>query len=143
MINLDDLWKVWNLLKGETVDDLSKSLEAIAKSEQAKSNTFFNTTLDQFAFSSDDYTRLKTFVVDWYASLKSLITTQSQSSDPFSLPDEHLNELFRSFGYPYPTELSVQSNDINTTKVNFFLDLVNLYKIKEDSLMIWHLVGYY
>ena len=134
---------MWNLLKGEAVDNLSKSLESIAKSEQAKSNTFFNATLDQFAYSSDDYTRLKSFIVDWYASLKSLISTQAQSSDPFSLPDEHLNELFRSFGYPYPTELSVQSNDINTTKVNFFLDLVNLYKIKGTPKSIISSLQYY
>jgi len=143
LFKLEDLWKVWNLLKGETVDDLSKALESIAKSEQAKSTTFFNTTLNQFAYSSNDYTRLKSFIIDWYASMKSLLSTQAQASDPFSLPDSHLNELFKSFGYPYPTDLTTQSNDVNTTKVNFFLDLVNLYKIKGTPASIISALQYY
>jgi len=143
MFKIDDLWKIFRVVKGEEVTDITEILEALAKSEKTKSENFFNTTMDQFTFSSDDYTRLKSFLIDWYAALKTITASQDTVSDPFSIPDSHLDELFRSFGFDHSVRLSVPDNKVNENKVNLFLDLVNLYKIKGSPRSIFELLQYY
>lgn len=146
MFTLNDLWKIFNILKGEDVSDIAYVMKVLAQSEQAKSNTLFENTIDQFVFNTNDYKRLKRFLVDWYSSLKTLTSLQSKVNDPHILPNAHLDELFRSFGYNYSNQmLSLPSAiySINETKINLFLDLVNLYKIKGTPRSIVEILSYY
>ena len=127
----DDLWKIFEVLQEESIPELSEVIKVLAKSEKTKASSLFSKTIDQPVFSTDDYFRLKSFLVDWYASVKTLTSSQTKTSDPFSIPDSHLDELFKSFGYDYSSDLTIGTGvTINKNKVNFFLDLVNLYKIK-------------
>jgi len=144
LFTIADLWKIMSDLQGEDVPDLSEVIKILSKSEKTKSSTLFSNTIDQAAFLTDDYYRLKDFLIDWYSSLKTLTSSQTKVSDPFSLPDTHLDELFKSFGYDYSTDLTIGTGvTINENKVNFFLDLVNLYKIKGTPRAMVEVHQYY
>lgn len=128
--NIDDFWKILQEIQGTTTD-LTTPVKAIAKNEQAVSENFINNVIDQMAHRSSDWYRIKNFIRDWYASHRTIASYQNNISDIFELPNDQLDELFRSFGYPYSTFIKdSSSNEAPTTKVNFFLDLVNLYKRK-------------
>ncbi len=147
MFTIDDLWKIFDTLKGEEpVPDITEVIESLAKSEKGKTIEFFNNTINQNSFNTDDYLRFKDFLIDWYASHKTITSLQSQISDPHSMPDSHLDELFRSFGYLYSSnKISLVSSkySVNQNKVNLFLDLVNLYKIKGTPRSIIEILSYY
>jgi len=140
LFTLQDLWKLLNYLKGIGVlgVDIDANLGVLSESERTKVIQFFENTLDQIAFSSDDYKRIRKFLIDWYASHRTISTTQKGVSDPFSLPESHLDELIKSFGYTKYLELLPF-----LTKVNFFLDLVNLYKIKGTPQSLIQALNYY
>ncbi len=132
MFSVNDFFKILNFLKGNTVENLDEVIQILSKSEQAVSTTYFQNIIDQNAHISPDYLRLRRFLADWYASHKTIVGTQKKVSDVFSLPDSHIDELIRSFGFNGPlNELS------RTNKINLFYDLVNLYKIKgtPDSII--------
>ena len=127
MFTLNDLWKIFDVIKGEEVSDITIVLKALAQSEKATTQKLFENTIDQFTFNSKDYIRFKKFLINWYASLKTIGSMQSKVSDPFSLPDIHLDELIRSFGYPYSKDINSlpgSKNAVNQSKVNLFFDLV-------------------
>ena len=145
MFTIDDLWEVFQVLQGENVSTLSDSLKSIVKSEKAVTTTLFENVIDQAAYNSNDYNRLRNFLIDWYTSLKSVGTLQKEiSADLFSLPDAQLDELFRSFGFNYSTDLTFGNGlQLNVNKVNLFFDLVNLYKIKGTPEAIIRILQYY
>lgn len=138
MFKLQDFWDLIDLLKDGTNLEVDSIREAILRDEKSKTLEYFENVVDQYCFSTNDYYRLKNLIVDWYSSQKSLITISRNSTDVFSLPVEYLDELFRSFGYDISLDL-VRDN----TKPYFFLDLVNLYKIKGTPLSIYKSLGYY
>jgi len=143
MFTIDDFWKIFRVIKGETVTDIADNIKTLSKDELAIARKLFKDNIDQNCYYTDDYKRLKEFIVNWYATHKTVSSIQKEASDPFSLPDEHLDELFRSFGYNFSTELSLYNYETNQTKVNFFLDLVNLYKIKGTPRSIIEALQYY
>jgi len=130
MFSIDDFWKIFDLLKGETVTGLTSVTRSVAHSEEGSASNLFSNVIDQTSFDTPDYNRFRDFLINWYASHKTVTGVQSQVSDPFSIPDTHLDELFRSFGFNYSTKLTGSLEAVNVNKVNFFLDLVNLYKVK-------------
>jgi len=142
LFSINDLWKIYNVIQDDDSSDLNDSLIALAKSEHGKTNELFKNTIDLTCFNTNDYKRLRSFLTVWYASLKTITSTQSKVSDPFSLPDEHLNELFRSFGYHYADGINLPGAT-SKDKVNLFLDLVNLYKIKGTPRSIVEILSYY
>jgi len=143
MWTLEYYFSLWNYLKGEDVDNIYHPLKTLSDSEKTKVIQLFENTLDQNCFNTDDYNRLRNFLIDWYATIRTFSTNEAGVSDPLTLPNSHLDELFRSFGYPYSQQLSLLSNNINVNKVNFFLDLVNLYKIKGTPQSIVQVLRYY
>ena len=145
MFTIDDLWKVFQVLQGEDVPTLGDSLKSIAVSEKAVTTTLFENVIDQAAYNSNDYNRLRNFLIDWYTSLKSVGTLQKEvSADLFSLPDAQLDELFQSFGFNHSTDLTFGDGiQLNVNKVNLFFDLVNLYKIKGTPESIIRILQYY
>ena len=138
MFSPDDYWLILQYLQGVDVPELDSNTKAKADSEKAVSTQLFEKTLDQAVFNTADYQRLRSFLIDWYATLKTVSLTQKYASDPFSLPDTHVQELIQSFGYNYPVDILPF-----TTKVNFFLDLVNLYKIKGTPVSVLDVLAYY
>lgn len=107
---------------------LDYKLKQVSLSEKQKVLGFFRSVIDQNAFFTNDHKRLRKFLIDWYSSHRSLVSQAKNTTDPFNLSSEELNELIKSFGFPYPNKI------ISTTrKAHFLLDLVNLYKKKGTS----------
>jgi len=139
----EDFEKIFQYIKGDTPVELYEPLYALAKSDQATTKILFERTLDQVAFASEDYKRLRAFLIDWFSTHRTLTTIQKQISDLYVIPNDHLDELFRSYGYKYSNKLTYVNNRINYNKVNFFLDLVNLYKIKGTPASLVHALRYH
>jgi hypothetical protein len=59
------------------------------------------------------------------------------------MPDEHLDEAFRSKGFNFSTKLSHYGSDVNYNKVNFYYDLVNLYKKKGSPRTLLNALTYF
>lgn len=123
--------------------DITTSLDAIAKADRTKLESYFSNVVDQVSFGTTDWNRFRKFIIDLYASHKSLITYSTQISDPHSLTNSDLDELFRSFGYPYSTQLKGTDENPLEQKIQFFLDLVNLYKVKGTPQSLVDVLQYY
>jgi hypothetical protein len=144
MIDIETFWKILNVIKTGTADStLTTALNNLALSNQSTAETLFSNRIDQSAFNTADYTRLRAFIRDWYASFRTGTASSRQISDPYSRSNDELDELFRSFGYDFSTSIRGPSSDPVTIKVNFFLDLVNLYKIKGTPQAILEVLQYY
>ena len=117
--------------------NLPSITESLAKSEKANAKFLFENRLDQNVFATDDYKRIRKFLIDWYASHKTLTTIQKKYPDPYSMSGDILDEVFRSFGYNFSTNIVTKGSIINHNKINLLLDLVNLYRIKgtPDSIL--------
>jgi len=145
LLTRDTYWEIWQLIKdGTSVGDLTTAVEAIALAEKTVSENYFSNVVDQVSFSSADYVRLRSFLRDWYATHRT-ITTQSVSlSDPYGMPNNELDILFQSFGYDLSAILKNPiGNEPLLAKVNFFLDLVNLYHIKGTPQALVDVLQYY
>jgi len=141
--NIDDFWQIWNDLMG-LPNDLIKSLDSIAKSNQSTAGDFFARVIDTIAHNSPDYIRLKGWLRDWYASHRTISTFQQNVSDVYELPNDQLDDLFQSFGYDLSAGIrDPVSNEALLIKVNFFLDLVNLYKKKGTPQTMVDVLQYY
>jgi hypothetical protein len=139
VFTIDDLWRIMKYLKDGTTDPyLSELTTTLATSEKELVITFFEQVLDQQVFNSDDYRRLREMFIDWYSSHKTIATTQKYASDVHQLPNNHLSELFKSFGFPHGLNLVPL-----TSKANFFLDLVNFYKKKGTPETLVDVLDYY
>lgn len=135
MFTIDDFWKIFNTISPYPDDsiDITKVpnvTKALSKSSQALSDTYFSKVIDQIPFNTNDYNRLRGFFRDLYASHRTISSLGAKITDPHSLSNQHLDELFRSFGYNYSGNLKGFDDNPLDSKVRFFLDLVNLYKIK-------------
>lgn len=141
MFTIDDLWKLISYLYDGTEDPvtpLSPLTNTLVSSEKEVVGSYFENILDQPVYSSDDYKRLRKFLIDWYSSHKTISSTQKTATDVHTLPNEHLSELFRSFGFPIGLNLVPLS-----AKANFFLDLVNFYKKKGTPETLVDVLEYY
>ena len=138
MITFNDFWNILDSIGGQDVPELDTSVKILADSEKAKVKSFFEATLDQPSFSTDDYKRLRSFLIDLFSSHRTISTIQKQISDVFSLPLTSLDELIKSFGY----SVSLDRLD-DVTKATFFLDLVNLYKLKGTPAGLVQVLNYY
>jgi len=94
---IDDLWKILNTIRGGT-EDIPKSLSTLGLSEQKKTISLFSDIIDQQCFQTQDYLRIRNFIIDLYSSHKTLTSAQKNVHDIYSLDEQHLDELFKSFG---------------------------------------------
>jgi hypothetical protein len=124
--------------KGDPVPNLDTNLIISAEDSKAKATTLFNENIDLACYSTEDYKRLRNFLINWYASLRSFSSIMRNASDVRSLPEDHLNQLINSFGFVDSLEDITKSN-----KIDFFYDLVNLYKIKGTPESIERVVSYF
>lgn len=143
MFKLEDYWKILAEIQGEDTD-LIDAVKSLAKNEQSVVKKYISNVVDTPAHSSADWTRIKNFLIDWYATHRTIASQQQHISDVYSLPNDQLDELFRSFGYPYSTLIKDStSNTPPQLKVQFFLDLVNLYKRKGTPQGLLDVFKYY
>jgi len=143
MWKIDDFKKIFDYLKKGDPSDLNISIQANAKSELAKTEEFFEKTLDQLSFSSDHYNNFRSFLINWYSSLKTLSVVQRNITDIYGMPDTHLDEAFRSKGFNNSVKLTRYGKEINYNKGNFYYDLVNLYKRKGSPRNLLHTLRYF
>jgi len=142
--NFYDLyWKLFNIAGGGTEPDVTKVLDSIVKSDRSKVDQYFTNAIDQIAFDTEDWTRLRAFLIDLFTANRALITNSAVISDPYNLSNDDLDELFRSFGFPESPRLKNFDNNPLESKVRLFLDLVNLYKIKGTPRSVLEILQYY
>ena len=138
MFTLDDFFKIFTYLETGDPADLDVVTRILADSERSTSSNLFTNKLDLNVFATNDYKLVRKFLVDWYASHRTLITTQKTVGDVFSLPKEHLDELMRSFGF------NVGLSDMTTiNEQTLMMDLVNLYKIKGTPSCLAKVLSYF
>ncbi len=141
--NIEDFWEILKAIQG-TSNDLTDAANAIAKNERTVSKKFVDSVIDQIAYNSPDWVRIKNFFIDWYASHRSVTSFQSNISDVYQMPNDQLDDLFRSLGYDESALLKNPINNETTiSKINFFLDLVNLYKQKGSPEALLNVLRYY
>lgn len=140
MFNVSDdnfLFKIIDYLNGEDVT-LQNNVETVVNAEYANTRELFESTLDQSVFLSPDYIRLRNFLVKWYTAHKVLTRIQDDASKLFFLPEEHVEELMRSFGFPYGEGLASFRE-----KVNFFLSLIDIYTSKGSKGSIEQMLNFF
>lgn len=105
--------------------ELDQKLKQLSYSEKETALAFFKHVVDQPTYMTADHKRLRRMLVDWYSSHRSLATNAKQYNDPYNLSNDALDELIRSFGFPY-------SNRIQNTddKIAFLFGLIDLYNHK-------------
>lgn len=144
MLTINDFFKILKIIQGTDVEDITKAVKAIAQSEKGTVENLFTNIIDQYAHYSTDYQRLRAFIRDWYATHRTISTVQTQISDPYSMPNDQLDELFQSFGYKYSSSLrDPVTNEPLLAKVNFILDLISLYKRKGTPQTLVDVLQYY
>lgn len=140
---IDQFWEVFKAVAGDASADVTESTNALAKSDRTKVESYFSNVIDQFTFSTADYNRLRKFLIDLYATHRTQSSISLKSTDPHALTNSDLDELFRSFGYPESTSLKGFDENPLEQKVQFFLDLVNLYKVKGTPQSLVDVLQYY
>jgi len=139
---IDYFWQIFNAVAGEP-STVTESTNAIAKSDRTKVESYFSNVIDQFTFETADYNRLRKFMIDLFASFRTQSSVSLQSSDPHALTNSNLDELFRSMGYGLSSSLRGFDENPLEQKVQFFLDLVNLYKVKGTPQSLVDVLQYY
>lgn len=126
---IDLFWEIFKSVSNQA-NTLHDALDVIAKADRTKVDSYFTNVIDQQSFTTTDYLRLRRFLVDLFSSHRTLTTSSARITDINTLSNSELDELFRSFGYPYSNLLrGIDENPLELKK-RFFLDLVSLYKIK-------------
>lgn len=126
------------ILKKSTELNIDHNLASLAVSEKNNSISFFEQSLDQPPHFSNDHARLREFIIDWYSAQKTFITKSKKSLDLNILPDDELNELILSLGFPYPKNISSKSH-----KIQFINSLFEMYKRKGTAFTLWNVLSLY
>ncbi len=140
---IDFFWKLFDAVSGKDVPELTTVLNSLAKSDRAKVEEYFSNVIDQNSFNTDDYNKLRRLFIDLFATHRTISSQSINSTDPHSLANSDLDELFRSFGYPHSSQLRGFDENPLEQKVQFFLDLVNLYKVKGTPQSLLEVLQYY
>jgi len=111
---------------------IDPNIIAIAINMRNETKQLFKNIIDQISFNTDDYNRLRKFIIDWYASFRTFIKLQEKTSDAFLLSEELLEVAHKSFGFE-----NVELIDKKTAKAALLLALVEIYKKKgtPDSII--------
>jgi len=82
-------------------------------------------------------------MIDLYSTHRTISSVSLSSTDPYALTNSDLDELFRSMGYDLSASLRGFDENPLEQKVQFFLDLVNLYKVKGTPQSLVDVLQYY
>jgi len=134
---------MFKVASGGESTEVTEVVNSIVKSDRTLLNNYFTNVIDQIAHSTPDYFRLRELFVDLFATHRAITTQMRSVSDPHMLTNSQLDELFRSFGYNYSVILKNFDENPLISKINLFLDLVNLYKIKGTPQSMYQILQYY
>ena len=123
---IDRFWELFKSVAGGTGTGITDVQNSLAKANRTKVEDYFSNVIDQISFSTIDYNRLRRLFVDLFATHRTLSNLSVSATDPHSLSNSDLDELFRSFGYPHSSQLRGFDENPLEQKVQFFLDAVNL-----------------
>jgi len=140
---IDLFWDILRSAAGTDQSTLTDTMNSLAKDEDVRSDIYFGNVIDQLSYNTADYKRLRKFLVDLYSAHKTVVKTSATLSDPFSMSNSDLDELFRSFGYDYSVTLRDYDENPLTNKVALMNDLVNLYKVKGTPQALVDVLQYY
>jgi len=144
LFTVDNFWDILSAASGDTVAGMTNVLDSLAKDSKAKAGLYFDFVLGGAPpSSSDDWLRLRSFLLDWYAAHQTIASASSKITNVETLSNPDLDELFRSFGFNHSTQLKGPDDNPIDLKINFFLDLVNLYKRKGTPQAIVEVLQYY
>jgi hypothetical protein len=118
--------------------ELDTNISNLAYAEREKVKTFFEKIIDQSVYNSKDHEKIRTLLIDWYASHRTEITKARKSSDLNLLTNEELNEFMLSYGFPYPRNISSRSN-----RIQFLSNLINNYRKKGTSETLANIISLY
>jgi len=124
-MNITELF--FNIIKYYITNDeslLSDKVRSIANEQLHIASQFFAKFVQLPSFTGYDSDNLFDFVLHWYAAARTVITLHKNTSDPYTLDDESINEYIKSMGFIYPEYIPANN------KPTFLLELANLYKIK-------------
>jgi len=119
-------------------NDFDADFGSLCFSEREKSERWFKNTIDIPSFNTKDHNRLRRLFLDNYSAHKSLITKNLDLNNVQTLNNNELNELLRSYGFPYPQTLHSRE-----TKIGLILSLIGLYKIKGTKKSVSDLIKLY
>jgi len=117
---------------------LDMNMSILSYSEREKSQKFFEKVLDQHVYFSQDHSKIRRYIIDWYSSHKTQITKARRSTDLNLLTSEELNEFMVSYGFPYPRNIISRSN-----RIQFLSNLIKNYQKKGTSETIANIVSLY
>lgn len=140
MFTVDDYINIFAFIKDGTSTGLDSKTTNLALSQKTIATKFFENTLDQDSFTTNDYLKMRDFLIDWYTTHRTMLTTQRTVSDVYSMPGLHLNELINSFGFDIYQALRYMTP---YSKILFFYDLVNLYKVKGSPYSLFKSLSYF
>lgn len=118
--------------------ELDSNVSNLAYAEREKVKTFFEKVIDQSVYNSKDHEKIRTLLIDWYASHRTEITKARKSSDLNLLTNEELNEFMLSYGFPYPRNISSRNN-----RIQFLSNLINNYRKKGTSETLANIISLY
>jgi len=127
--------QIVTLIKDSGLDPL---LGNLSFKERNITEKFFTQIIDQPAFISSDHNRIRRFLIDWYSAHKTLVSSKKNGVDPYLLTNNELDELIRSFGFPYPK--NIISKDL---KIQFLLSLIQNYKRKGSPAVFYESLKYF
>lgn len=93
--DFDQFIEIIRFYNGEAVV-LETMLESIARNEKVKTEAYFEQVIDQPVYFTDDYLRIRRFLIDWYSAYRTLLFFHKNLSDI-----KYINKvlLLESFGY--------------------------------------------
>lgn len=126
---------ILDLIKKSGLDSILGNLSI---KERDLVEKFFTQIIDQPPYFSSDYNKLKRLLIDWYSSHRTLASSKKESTDPYFLTEEELDELIKSFGFPYPKNIISKEY-----KVQFLLSLIQNYKKKGSPFVFYDALKYF
>jgi len=117
---------------------LSKLEKNQLLSEKTIVASFFDRVVDVLAFKSEDHEKIRNFLIDLYTSLRMSVSVSRRTTDIYSLSSPYLDELLRSFGYLYPSQIEKLEN-----KPFFQSQLINYYRSKGTGDILRDILTFY
>jgi len=110
----------------------------MALSEREKSYKYIDRTIYQLAYNSLDFKLFYKFLKLWYSSHRSLVTSLKTIKEPYYLSTDELDELIKSFGFPYPNKIVSRR-----FKISFLYNLIYYYKHKGTPYVFGESLKYF
>ena len=132
----DLFFKLMTYLRTGDISDLDEKILAIVNSEKQIAERHFTKVVDLPAYRGYDYESVREFLINWYASIRTIAAIHRNISDAYSLDYESLSEYCRSLGFLFPDYIPKRN------RATFLLELVNLYKIKGSPQGLLKLVQF-